>query len=105
MSRLHSSGCLLEQLKYKLLLLVGLGQSGNAGLFQDGILRQGCHCGWNIGGPDTVFGTRQILHLVGDDAGSTLQAVDGCADAAAQAGNGLDGCVDGGQSSGRVGNA
>ena len=67
-----SSEYLLKQLEYKLLLLVGLGQRGNTGLFQDGVLRQGGHRRWNIGGADTVFCTRQILHLVGDDVCGAL---------------------------------
>ncbi len=63
---------LLEELEHELLLLVGLGQRGNACLFQDGVLGQGRDRGRNVRGPDAVFCTRQVLHLVGDDAGGTL---------------------------------
>ena len=65
----------MKQLQYELLLLVGLGQSGNAGLFQDGILGQSCHRRRNIGGADAIFGTRQVLHLVADNASRALKPV------------------------------
>ena len=94
---------LLEQFQYQLLLLVGLGQSGDARLFQDGVLGQVGDRRRNVGGPDAVFGTGEVLHLVVDDAGGALKAVDGSADGAPECGDLLDGGVDGGQSSGGIG--
>jgi hypothetical protein len=88
-------GCLLEQLQNKLLLLVGLGQSGNAGLLQDGVFGQSRHRRGNVGGPDAVFRAGQVLHLVVDDIAGSLQPVHAGAQGAAQAGNGLNGRVDG----------
>jgi hypothetical protein len=102
-SRCHD---LLQEFQYKLLLLVRLGQRGNAGLFQDGVLSESRDRRWNVGRADAVFGTGQVLNLVGDDAGGALQAVDGCADRASQRSHRLNGCVDarqGGRGVGDVG--
>src|SRR5579863_3389399 len=88
---------LLKQLQHELLLLVGLGQRGNAGLFQDGVLGQSRHGRRNICRPDVIFCTSQVLHLIVDDVACSLQPVDARTQRAAKAGDGLDGCVDGGQ--------
>ncbi len=61
-----------KQGQNKLLLLIGLGQRGNAGLFQDGELREICHRRGNIGGADTIFSRRQVLHLAADDVARAL---------------------------------
>jgi hypothetical protein len=84
-------------------LLVSLGQSGDSGLFQDGILGQSRDRRGNIGSANAVFGTGKILHLVADNPSRTLEPVNGCTDAAAKGGNGLDGSVDGCQRGGSVG--
>src|SRR5579864_30281 len=57
---------LLQQLQHELLLLVGLGQCGDAGLFQDRVFGQVRHRGRNIGRRDGVFCRRQVLSLAAD---------------------------------------
>lgn len=63
---------LLQQLQHELLLLVGLGQRRNAGLFQDGVFGQVGHGGWNVGRGDAVHRSRQVLGLAADDGTCAL---------------------------------
>src|SRR5271155_2894114 len=78
---------LLQQLQDELLLLVGLGQSRNAGLFQDGIFCQVSNNGRNIGSVDGVFRRRQVDDLAVEHVAGGGEAVDGCAQGTAYAGN------------------
>ena len=77
---------LLQQFQNKLLLLVGLGQRGDAGLFQDGVLGHVCDGSRNISRRDPVFRGGQVLDLVVDDVAGALQAVYARAEMAAQCG-------------------
>ena len=87
----------MQQLENQLLLLVGLGQGGNAGLLQDGVARQVRHRRGNVGRRDGVFRRRQVRDLVADDVAGALQPVNAGADIAARESNSLNRTVDVGE--------
>ena len=82
---------LSKQLQNQLLLLVGLGQGGNSGLFQNGVLGEAGHRRWNIGSGDGVLCRGQVLHLTVDDVAGCGQPVHARAQGAANAGDVGDG--------------
>src|SRR5581483_706024 len=85
---------LLQQLQNKLLLLVGLGKSGDAGLLQDGVLGKIGDRRGDVRGGNAVLCRGQVLHLIADHVAGTLQPVDYRADRAPLYGNCLDGGID-----------
>jgi len=77
---------LLQQLQNELLLLVGLGQSGDAGLFQDRVFGEVGHDCRNVGSGNCVFRRRQVLHLAVDDGAGCGEPVGDCTQSATDAG-------------------
>src|SRR3954462_8714751 len=86
---------LLQQRKHKLLRLVRLGKSGDAGLLQDGVLGEIGHRRRNIRRPNASFGAGQVLDLAVDDIAGALQTMDAGADPAALCSDVLNGRIDG----------
>ncbi len=63
------------------------------------ILRERGDGGRDVGRADVVLGTGEVLDLVVDDVGGSLQPVDAGAQRAAQSGDSLNRRIDGGESS------
>ena len=99
---LRARANLLQQFQYELLLLVSLGQSGDARLFQNRVFGEVGHDGRNIGSRDGVFRRGQVLHLTVDDVAGRGEPVDACAQRAAYASHVGDGRIDQGQRGLRV---
>lgn len=85
---------LLQQFEYELLLLVGLGQRGDAGLFQDGVFGEAGDGRRDVGSGDGVLRRREVLHLTVDDVAGCSQPVDARTQRATNAGYVRDGRID-----------